>query len=118
MGATGGTSADHVPSLPPSHAPTLPRSLVLPSCRHSLLHLSSEMRGVTQHALNEHQLATVMHLVLLGRQQHLETRLARGLLAWRHPHFLGKKLIRQIVKKRRPGFPLAREQVNDLRLGA
>src|SRR5688572_2626045 len=45
----------------------LPRRL-----RHALLHPPSDMRHEPDHPLDEHQLAAVMHLVLLRREQHLE----------------------------------------------
>jgi len=46
---------------------------------HPLLHLPREMRHDSQHPFHHHQLAAVMHLVLLGGEQHLEAGF-RGLL--------------------------------------
>ena len=41
---------------------------------HALLHLPGQMRHLADHALNQHQLAAVVHLVFLGAQQMLEAR--------------------------------------------
>ena len=46
--------------------------LALPAVGHALLHLSGEMRHETDHALKQHELTAVVHLVLLWRQKHLE----------------------------------------------
>ena len=62
----------------------LRRSLRRRVLRHALLHLSGEMRHQTDHALKQHELTAVVHLVLLWRQEHLETRFGRRLCAGGH----------------------------------
>ena len=74
--------------------------------RHALLHLSGEMRHQTDHALKQHELTAVVHLVLLWRQEHLETRLGCRLRAGGHRDGFRKKLIRQALEERRESLSL------------
>src|SRR5689334_12892583 len=59
-----------------------------------LFALTREVRDDADHPLHEHQLTAMMHLVLLDRQQVLESRL--GVLTRR----VGERLVEEVVRQR------------------
>src|SRR5215831_7085546 len=68
---------------------------------HSRLLLPREVRHDTDHALHQHQLRAVVHLVLLGGQQHVEPR-ARWWLRARleRDHFGEERIVFQRIEHR------------------
>src|SRR3954466_14101831 len=63
--------------------------------RHARLHIAREVRDDAEETLDEHELAAVVHLVLLGAHEHLEARLvgrlhAGGILDALVERFVGK----------------------------
>ena len=86
--------------------------------RHPLLHLAGEVRHLADHPLHRHQLRAVVHLVLLGAEQHLEPALRRRLRARRHRHLLGEERFGQALEERGELVALGLQERDDLRLGA
>src|SRR5258708_32708875 len=76
-------------------------------CSHSLLHVSSEMWNDAKHPLDEHELAAVVHLVLLRREESFKAR-AR-VLAHRIGVSLREEFRGQRLHPRREEFPFAFE---------
>jgi hypothetical protein len=83
--------------------------------RHALLPHAREMRHDAQQTLDDHQLAAMMHLVLLDAEQHLETRLGRGLDRRREADGLEELLARQRFQQVRELLAVLAERVDDLR---
>lgn len=61
---------------------------------HACLPFSRQVRHDAEESLDEHQLAAMVHLVFLGREQHLEAALARGRLA-RKLNALSEEIVRK-----------------------
>jgi len=81
---------------------------------HPRLHPAGEVRHHADHPLHQHELAAVMHLVLLRAQQHLEARFGWG--AGHHGHALTQKIVGQRVKPAAKLIAGAREQRNHFSL--
>src|SRR5207247_4323441 len=59
--------------------------------RHPLLHLARQVRNNADHAFDEHELATMMHLVFFDRCDHIEAVSRRGCAARRHGYHLAEE---------------------------
>ena len=61
--------------------------------RHSFLHLTGEVGNNADNALDQHQLAAMMHLVLLYRDDQFKTALGRGRGALRERYELCQEIL-------------------------
>ncbi len=62
---------------------------------HASLAFASQVRRNTQHALDQHKLAAVVHLMLLHARQHVETRAAGRSSARRQGYALAQEVVWQ-----------------------
>ena len=85
--------------------------------RHAGLKFACQMRHEAQHALHYHQLATVVHFVLLHPQEHFKARLAGGLHGGRESHALAQKLVGQAAEPLSKTVTPLIQQADNLSLG-
>ena len=85
--------------------------------RHPLLELAGQVRDDPDHALDEHQLPAVVHLVFLDRKDHLKAAAARW---FRHGclDLFGQEVVRESLDPACPLVSFLAQQVQDLRLVA
>ena len=81
-----------------------------------LLPLARQVRHHPEKPLDEHQLRSVVHLVLLDREQQFESALAGGTGLRRQVNVRGQEVLRQSLEPTGPRFPLLAERLEDLRL--
>jgi hypothetical protein len=86
----------------------------------ALLHHAGQVRGDAEQPLIGHQLPAMVHLVLFGRQQHLEAALGWRLAFRRRPHAdrLAKHRIRRPLEERCELVAFVLEVTEKLRLRA
>ena len=75
-----------------------------------------QVRHDAQQPLDQHELPAVVHLVLLGAQQHFEPGFAGRLHALRGSHLLAQEIFRQSLQQLRELLALRAQHADDLRL--
>src|SRR5205085_5786590 len=67
--------------------------LLLLGLRHPLLHAPGEMRNNAEHALDQHELPTMMHLMFFNGHDHIETGALRRCAARRRQDTLAQEVL-------------------------
>src|SRR2546425_5490813 len=94
----------------------LPALAPLLCLRHSFLHLTCEVRNNADHAFDQHELATMMHLMFFDGCDHVEAGSGRRYAALRHCYNLAEKFFGKTRKERGPLLAFLAQHVDDLSL--
>jgi len=91
--------------------------LLLLQSRHAFLHLPGEVRGNSEHALHQHQLRAMVHLMLLGGKQPLQPGSRSLIHLRREADRFGEHLVRQAFQECGVCFAILVQRFQNVGLG-